>query len=118
MDNKDEIVRLLGELPHVIQAESRPLPDSLVDVLPEGSLTFYVRQFIAGAGVNGSDRDNHAEIYVPLEVHSNPECNPAIVQQMSEVLAEIETAGKPNPTINLEPIIPPVAPDETQETTA
>lgn len=116
MDNKDEILRRLRELEYVTAAECRPLPEGIVDVMPEGSLTFYVHQFIAGAGINGRDRDNHAEIYVPQELYSNPECNEAIVQQMRDVLAQIELTGTPESTFEKDPIIPPVVVSDVTET--
>lgn len=112
MENKDEILRRLSELEYVTTAECRPLPDTIVDAMPDGSLTFYVHQFIAGAGIDGRDRDNHAEIYIPPEIYQKPECNEAVVQQMMDVLEQIRLTGTPESTFEKNPIIPPVTETE------
>lgn len=112
MDNKDTILSLLAALDHVISSECRPVPPELADKVEPDSVTFYVHQFIPGAGVDGTDRDNHAEIYVPASIYNNPEQNNVVVDQMREVLSEIEQRGRPEPTFDSDPIIPPVTETE------
>ncbi len=116
MDNIDTILELMRGINGVIVAECRPLPADLVGVMPDDSRTFYVRQVLPGQGINGTDRDNHAEIYVPMEVFTVPECNANIIEQMTGVLTEIEKAGRPSPTFDADPVIPPTV-IETPETT-
>ena len=115
MNNIDEILRLLSELPNIIEYGARPLPEDIQPILPEGSITLYVREFKSGAGINGTDRDNVAEIYLPPYIYEDQQHNNMVIGQMTAVLAEIDVNGVPEPTFDKPPIIPPT--EETGTTT-
>jgi len=115
MDNKDEILRLLAELPNVIEHGVKPLPNDVVLLMPEGSVTFYVREFKPGAGINGTDRDNIAEIYLPPFVFQDANNNSGILDQIKIVLAEIDVNGTPTPTFTSKRINQTVQSDQNAE---